>query len=141
MTSVTPTPSILATKPVQIRTDTTTDQSMTDSMLSEARKIQVPAQAAPDDPAPSLHQLMGKAMDILTMMQADRAQSGDVTEPAFETADADGEMNELFEALGIRGDERATRADLEAARQELPPVDDSAAEILRLLGGRDGDQA
>lgn len=138
MTSVTPTPSILATKSVQIRTDTSTDPIMTETGLSETLKARGPVSPAQEDQSPSLHQLMGKAMDILTMMQADRAQSGDVTEPAFETPDTVAEMNELFEALGIRGDDRTTRADLEAARQELPPVDDSAAEILRLLGGKDG---
>lgn len=138
MTSVTPTSSILATKSVQIRTDTTTEQAMTDTGLSETLKSRAPVSQASEAASPSLHQLMGKAMDILTMMQADRAQSGDVTEPAFETPDTVAEMNELFEALGIRGDDRTTRADLEAARQELPPVDDSAAEILRLLGGKDG---
>ncbi len=141
MTSVTPTPSILAQKPVQLRTDTATEPVITEGLIAETQKPRVQISALEETPSPSLHQLMGKAMDILTMMQADRASSGDVIEPAFETADQPVEMNELFEALGIRGDERVTRADLEAARQDLPPVGDSVAEVLRLLGGRDGDAA
>lgn len=141
MTSVTPTPSIHVQKPVQVRPESATEQVMTETLVSEAPKSRVQIAAPQGEPTPSLQQLMGKAMDILTMMQADRVASGDVIEPAFESAEAPGEMNELFEALGIRGDERVTRADLEAARQDLPPVGDSAAEVLRLLRSNDGDQA
>lgn len=141
MTSVTPTPSIHVQKPVQVRPESATEQVMTENLVSEASKSRVQISGPQGEPTPSLQQLMGKAMDILTMMQADRAASGDVIEPAFESAEAPGEMNELFEALGIRSDERVTRADLEAARQDLPPLGDSAAEVLRLLRSNDGDQA
>ena len=141
MTSVTPTSSILTPKPVQLRTDATPEQAMAETLASETVKSRVQISTPDAEPSPSLHQLMGKAMDILSMMQADRVASGDVTAPAFETAEGTGEMNELFEALGIRGDERTTRADLEAARQELPPVGDSVAEVLRLLGGKDDSEA
>lgn len=141
MTSVTPTSSIHIQKTLQVRPDTAAESLMPEPVVPDVPKSRVQASASADDPSPSLQQLMGKAMDILTMMQADRAAAGDVIEPAFDSAEAPGEMNELFEALGIKGDERATRADLEAARQVLPPVGDSAAEVLRLLGGKDADQA
>ena len=137
MTSVTPASSILAPKPVQLRTETSTEAVSVEPIIAETQKARVQL-SAPSEPAtPSLQQLMGKAMDILTMMQADRAASGDVIEPAFETPESPAEVNELFEALGIRADDRTTRADLEAARQDLPPVGDSVAEVLRLLGGKD----
>ncbi|MBB4063314.1 hypothetical protein [Gellertiella hungarica] len=138
MTSVTPTSPVVVQKTVSVRPEAIAEGGLGDLLSPEPARARAALSPAAEPPGPSLERMMGKAMDILTMMQADRTGDADAPEPAFEVAEGDADMEMLFQTLGIQGSESATRADLEAARQELPPVGDSAAELLRLLGGRDG---